>query len=48
MDYQKIHIDHLNKLYDITGEPILKEYADKFNKYLIAFKFYFFVISLVC
>ena len=33
MDYQKIHIDHLNKLYDITGEPILKEYADKFNKY---------------
>ena len=33
MDYQKIHIDHLNKLYNITGEPILKEYADKFNKY---------------
>jgi len=33
MDYQKIHIDHLKKLYDITGEPILKEYSDKFNKY---------------
>ena len=33
MDYQKIHIDHLNRLYNITGEPILKEYADKFNKY---------------
>ena len=33
MDYQKIHINHLNTLYNITGEPILKEYADKFNKY---------------
>ena len=34
MDYQKIHIDHLNRLYNITGEPILKEYADKFNNYM--------------
>ena len=34
MDYQKIHIDHLNRLYNITGEPILKEYADKFNNYI--------------
>jgi len=28
------HIDHLNKLYSITGEPILKKYADRFTKYL--------------
>ena len=34
MDYQKIHVDHLNRLYNITGEPILKEYADKFNNYI--------------
>lgn len=34
MHYQKIHVDHLNRLYDITGEPILKEYADKFNNYI--------------
>jgi heparosan-N-sulfate-glucuronate 5-epimerase len=33
MEYHKIHIDHLKSLYDITGEPILKEYVDKFNKY---------------
>jgi heparosan-N-sulfate-glucuronate 5-epimerase len=32
--YHKIHIDHLNALYDITGEQILKEYADRFNTYL--------------
>jgi hypothetical protein len=32
--YHKIHIDHLNKLYSITGEPILKKYADRFSKYL--------------
>jgi heparosan-N-sulfate-glucuronate 5-epimerase len=32
--YHKIHIDHLNKLYSITGEPILKKYADRFTKYL--------------
>ena len=32
--YHKIHIDHLNKLYNITGEPILKKYADRFTKYL--------------
>lgn len=31
--YHKIHIEDLKALYDITGEPILKEYADKFNKY---------------
>lgn len=34
MNYQKIHVDHLKGLYDITGEPILKEHADKFNKYI--------------
>ena len=34
MDYHKKHVDHLNRLYNITGEPILKEYADKFNKYM--------------
>jgi heparosan-N-sulfate-glucuronate 5-epimerase len=34
MNYQKIHVDQLNKLYNITGEPILKEYADKFNNYI--------------
>jgi hypothetical protein len=34
MEYQKQHVDHLNTLYNITGEPILKEYADKFNKYI--------------
>ena len=34
MEYQKQHVDHLNNLYNITGEPILKEYADKFNKYM--------------
>jgi heparosan-N-sulfate-glucuronate 5-epimerase len=33
--YHKIHIDHLNRLYNITGEPILKEYADRFSKYLV-------------
>jgi heparosan-N-sulfate-glucuronate 5-epimerase len=35
MDYQKIHVDHLNRLYNITKEPIIKEYADKFNNYMI-------------
>jgi heparosan-N-sulfate-glucuronate 5-epimerase len=34
MHYQEIHVDHLNRLYNITGEPILKEYADKFNNYI--------------
>jgi heparosan-N-sulfate-glucuronate 5-epimerase len=32
--YHKIHIDHLKSLYEINGEKILKEYADRFNKYL--------------
>jgi hypothetical protein len=32
--YHKIHIDHLKRLYNISGEPILKEYADRFSKYL--------------
>ena len=32
--YHKHLIDHLTKLYDITGESILQEYADRFNKYL--------------
>jgi hypothetical protein len=34
LGYHKVHIEHLNALYNITGEPILKEYADKFNKYM--------------
>jgi hypothetical protein len=34
MEYQKMHVDHLKILYNITSEPILKEYADKFNKYI--------------
>ena len=34
MEYQKMHVAHLNTLYNITGEPILKEYADKFNNYI--------------
>ena len=33
INYHKIHIEDLKALYYITGEPILKEYADKFNKY---------------
>ena len=32
--YHKQIIGHLKQLYDITGESILKEYADRFNKYL--------------
>lgn len=32
--YQKMHINQLKILYDISGEPILKAYADKFKKYL--------------
>jgi D-glucuronyl C5-epimerase C-terminus len=32
--YHKIHIDHLKKLYNISGEPILKKYSDRFTKYL--------------
>jgi heparosan-N-sulfate-glucuronate 5-epimerase len=35
--YHKIHIDDLKTLYDITGEPILKEYSDKFNKYTVPY-----------
>ena len=34
LGYHKVHIEHLNALYNITGEPILKEYADEFNKYM--------------
>ena len=29
-DYQKIHTEQLAKLFEITGEPILKSYSDKF------------------
>jgi heparosan-N-sulfate-glucuronate 5-epimerase len=32
--YQKIHTEQLAKLYEITGEPILKSYSDKFARYL--------------
>jgi heparosan-N-sulfate-glucuronate 5-epimerase len=32
--YHSIHIDHLNALYDITSEQILKEYADIFVTYI--------------
>jgi D-glucuronyl C5-epimerase C-terminus len=32
--YNKIHIDHLKALHDVTSEKILKEYADRFNTYL--------------
>jgi hypothetical protein len=28
--YQKIHTEQLAKLYEITGEPIIKRYSDKF------------------
>jgi heparosan-N-sulfate-glucuronate 5-epimerase len=34
IDYQKIHIEQLDKLYGITGEPLLKSYSDKFALYL--------------
>jgi heparosan-N-sulfate-glucuronate 5-epimerase len=30
--YQKIHTEQLAKLYNITGEPILKTYSDKFAR----------------
>ena len=32
--YQKIHIEQLAKLYNITGNPILKKYSDRFAQYL--------------
>jgi hypothetical protein len=32
--YQKIHTEQLAKLYEITGEPILKSYSDKFAGHL--------------
>lgn len=32
--YQKLHVDLLDKLYKITGEPILKKYHDKWKSYL--------------
>jgi hypothetical protein len=32
--YHKIHIDHLKALYNISGEPILNKYANRFTKYL--------------
>jgi len=32
--YHKIHIDHLKALYNISGEPILNKYANRFAKYL--------------
>lgn len=33
-DYHKGHIQQLEMLYQITREPILKDYADRFEKYL--------------
>ena len=33
-DYHKGHIQQLKMLYQITREPILKDYADRFEKYL--------------
>ena len=48
MHYEKIHVDHLNRLYEITGEPILKEYADKFNKYIDDIHKYMDLIIKVC
>jgi heparosan-N-sulfate-glucuronate 5-epimerase len=33
-DYHKGHIQQLEMLYEITREPILKDYADRFEKYL--------------
>ena len=32
--YPKGQIKHFETLYEITEEVILKEYADRFNKYL--------------
>ena len=32
--YQKIHVEQLAKLYRITDEPLLKDYSDKFARYL--------------
>jgi hypothetical protein len=32
-NYHKGHIIQLGKLYEITGEPILKEYSDRFASY---------------
>ncbi len=33
LDYHKAQITQLKSLYDITGESILKEYSDRFDKY---------------
>lgn len=33
-EYHEAQTTQLQRLYDITGEPILKAYADRFNKYL--------------
>jgi len=33
-NYHHGHIAQLAKLYDITGEPVLKEYSDRFASYL--------------
>ena len=48
MEYHKIHIDHLKTLYNITGESILKEYADKFNKYKDDINKYMDLIIKIC
>ena len=32
--YHKLHIEQLKAMYDITGQKIFKEYADKWNGYL--------------
>jgi heparosan-N-sulfate-glucuronate 5-epimerase len=33
LDYHKAQITQLKSLYEITGESILKEYSDRFDKY---------------
>lgn len=33
--YHKAHINHLERLYDISGQVVLKEYADRFKRYLV-------------
>lgn len=32
--YHKLHIEQLKAMYDITGQKIFKEYADKWSRYL--------------
>jgi hypothetical protein len=34
IEYHKAEISQLKELYDITGEDIFNEYADRFEKYL--------------